>query len=108
MSIEHAVRGTGVKWIENVDPYDLQDSMRVLRKAYKHDEGLRIIISRGECQLEKDRRERVVFKNNIKEGKRTVHTKLGVDPGFEFAQVRKHAFLVGKIPARNWSEDGPR
>ncbi len=80
MSIEHALRGTGVKWIENVDPYDLQDSMRVLRKAYKHDEGLRIIISRGECQLEKDRRERVVFKKNIKEGKRTVHTKLGVDP----------------------------
>jgi len=52
----------------------------VLTKAYEHDTGLRIILSRGECQLEKDRRERVVFKKRIDAGKRTVHAKLGVDP----------------------------
>jgi len=80
MSIEQALKGAGVKWIEKVNPYDLDESMRVLRKAYNHDRGLRIIISIGECQLEKNRRERVVFKKRINEGKRTVNTKLGVDP----------------------------
>ena len=79
MSIEHTLRGAGVRWIKEVDPYDLADSMKVLSKAYEHDEGLRVIISRGECQLEKNRRERVVIKKNINEGKRTVQTKLGVD-----------------------------
>jgi indolepyruvate ferredoxin oxidoreductase, alpha subunit len=80
MSIEQALKGAGVKWIEKVNPYDLEDSMRALRKAYEHDRGLRIIISIGECQLEKNRRERVVIKKRINEGKRTVNTKLGVDP----------------------------
>lgn len=79
MSIEQTLRGAGVKWIKEVDPYDLSDSMKVLSKAYEHDDGLRVIISRGECQLEKDRRERVIIKKDISEGKRTVQTKLGVD-----------------------------
>ncbi|NIT12988.1 MAG: indolepyruvate ferredoxin oxidoreductase, partial [Candidatus Dadabacteria bacterium] len=79
MSIEQTLRGAGVRWIEQVDPYDLSDSMKVLSKAYEHDEGLRVIISRGECQLEKNRRERVIIKKNIDEGIRTVQTKLGVD-----------------------------
>nr|NIP38048.1 indolepyruvate ferredoxin oxidoreductase subunit alpha [Candidatus Dadabacteria bacterium]NIS07794.1 indolepyruvate ferredoxin oxidoreductase subunit alpha [Candidatus Dadabacteria bacterium]NIY21416.1 indolepyruvate ferredoxin oxidoreductase [Candidatus Dadabacteria bacterium] len=79
MSIEQTLRGAGVKWIEQVDPYDLSDSMKVLARAYEHDKGLRVILSRGECQLEKNRRERVIVKKNINEGKRTVQTKLGVD-----------------------------
>lgn len=79
MSIEQTLKGAGVRWIEKVDPYDLQDSIKILKKAYTEDEGLRVIISRGECQLEKNRKQRVIVKRNINEGKRTVQTKLGVD-----------------------------
>ncbi|MFQ5787225.1 MAG: thiamine pyrophosphate-dependent enzyme, partial [Thermodesulfobacteriota bacterium] len=57
MDIEKALKGAGVKWIKKVDPYDLKDSIKVLRKAYQTDEGLKVIISRGECQLEKNRKE---------------------------------------------------
>lgn len=79
MDIENALKGTGVKWIRKVDPYDLEDSMKVLREAFEQEQGLKVIISRGECQLEKDRREKGQIKNRIKSGKRTVTTKLGVD-----------------------------
>lgn len=80
MDIEKALKGAGVKWIKKVDPYSLKESLNALRKAYEYENGLRVIISKGECQLEKDRRERVIFKKNINAGKRTVHTKFGVDP----------------------------
>ena len=80
MDIEKALKGAGVRWIKAVDPYNLQDSINVLTEAYEEDEGLRVIISRGECQLEKTRRERVVLKSNLKSGKRMVQRKLGVDP----------------------------
>jgi len=80
MDIESALKGTGVKWIRAVDPYDLYDSIKVLTEAYEADQGLRVIISRGECQLEKTRREKSIVIKNIKEGKRTKHQKLGVDP----------------------------
>lgn len=80
MSIEQALRGAGVTWIREVDPYDLQDSLKVLREAFEKEDGLKVVISKGECQLEKDRREKVIFKKRINDGKRTVDTKLGVDP----------------------------
>ncbi len=79
MDIEKALRGAGVRWIKTVNPYDLTESLGVLTEAYEEDEGLRVIISRGECQLEKTRREKVVLKKNIKEGKRMVQKRLGVD-----------------------------
>jgi indolepyruvate ferredoxin oxidoreductase alpha subunit len=80
MDIEQALKGTGVKWIKAVDPYDLKESMKVLTEAYEEDEGLKVIISRGECQLEKTRRERGIVKEEIKAGKRVMQLKLGVDP----------------------------
>lgn len=80
MDIEKALRGAGVTWVRRVAPYDLNDSMKVLREAFETEKGLKVIISTGECQLEKDRREKVHFRSRIKEGKRTVSTKLGVDP----------------------------
>jgi indolepyruvate ferredoxin oxidoreductase alpha subunit len=80
MDIEKALKGAGVRWIKAVDPYDLTDSINVLTDAYEEDEGLRVIISRGECQLEKTRRERVVLKSKLNSGNRMVQKKLGVDP----------------------------
>ena len=80
MSIENALKGAGVTWLKKVDPYDLSECMKVLRDAFETEEGLKVIISRGECQLEKTRKERVVFRRRLNEGKRLVQTKLGVDP----------------------------
>lgn len=79
MDIEKALRGAGVEWIEKVDPYDLRACMKVLRKAFENNKGLKVIISRGECQLEKNRKDRVVFKKNLESGKRFIQSKLGVD-----------------------------
>ncbi len=80
MDIEKALKGAGVKWIKKVDPYDLKESLNVLRKAYETNEGLKVIISKGECQLEKTRKERKLISKRIKSGKRLVQAKLGVDP----------------------------
>jgi len=80
MNIEKALRGAGVKWIRKVNPYDLKESMDALREAYEKDKELKVIISRGECQLEKGRKEKVTVKRRLESGKRVVQTKLGVDP----------------------------
>ncbi len=80
MDIEKALKGAGVKWIKKVNPYNLKESMDTLKKAYEADKGLKVIISKGECQLEKNRREKAVIKRNIESGKRTVQARLGVDP----------------------------
>lgn len=65
---------------QKVNPYDLHESMGALEKAYKADKGLKVIISKGECQLEKSRTEKVVIKRRIETGKRVVQPRLGVDP----------------------------
>lgn len=80
MDIEKALKGAGVRWIKKVNPYDLKESMNVLKQAYKTEKGLKVIISRGECQLEKTRRERVVLKRKLEGGRRVVQQRLGVDP----------------------------
>jgi len=80
MDIEKALRGAGVRWIKKVNPYDLGESMDALREAYAIDKGLRVIISRGECQLEKGRKERVIVKKRLESGRRVVQARLGVDP----------------------------
>ncbi|HWP91716.1 MAG TPA: indolepyruvate ferredoxin oxidoreductase subunit alpha [Thermodesulfobacteriota bacterium] len=80
MDIEKALRGAGVRWIKRVNPYDLGESMDALREAYAIDKGLRVIISRGECQLEKGRKEKVIVKKRLESGRRVVQARLGVDP----------------------------
>ncbi|HEY7535957.1 MAG TPA: indolepyruvate ferredoxin oxidoreductase subunit alpha [Thermodesulfobacteriota bacterium] len=80
MDIEKALKGAGVDWIKKVDPYDLHESMNALEDAYKADKGLKVIISKGECQLEKTRKTKVVLKRKIETGKRVVQPRLGVDP----------------------------
>lgn len=80
MNIEKALRGTGVEWIKRVNPFDLEDSMKVLRNAYETPEGLKIIISKAECQLEKQRREKPILRKSVQKGRRVIQSRLGVDP----------------------------
>ncbi|MGQ0794463.1 MAG: thiamine pyrophosphate-dependent enzyme [Deltaproteobacteria bacterium] len=79
MDIEKALRGAGVKWIKKVDPYDLKESMRALKQAYGAPRGLKVVISKGECQLEKTRRQKDEVKRQLTAGRRVVSQKLGVD-----------------------------
>ncbi len=79
MDIEKALRGAGIEWIRKVNPYDLKESLEVLREAYKTEEGLKVILSVGECMLEKQRRERPLLRKRLQRGKRVVNTRLGVD-----------------------------
>ena len=46
MKIDQALKATGVKWIERVNPYDLRQSLKALRTAIRTREGgLKVVIS---------------------------------------------------------------
>jgi indolepyruvate ferredoxin oxidoreductase alpha subunit len=55
--IEEVARALGVEFVEVTDPYDLEDTTRVLRRALAH-EGVAVVVTRGECMLQILRRER--------------------------------------------------
>jgi indolepyruvate ferredoxin oxidoreductase alpha subunit len=76
-----AVKGVGVKWVKRVYTYDLQGTMRALREALTTTEpGPKVILAEGECQLNRQRRVRPLMNKAIKEGRRTVRERFGVDP----------------------------
>lgn len=78
--IIQAVTGIGVKWTRKVRTYDIQQSLKALRDAMstKH-KGPKVIIAEGECMLNKTRREKPVRAQKIKQGKRVVDQKFGID-----------------------------
>ncbi len=79
--IFNAVKGVGVKWIKRVRTYDLQGTMGALREALTTPEsGPKVILAEGECQLNRQRRVKPLMNKAIKEGKRTVRERFGVDP----------------------------
>jgi indolepyruvate ferredoxin oxidoreductase alpha subunit len=79
--IERAVRGVGVEWVRTVQTYKMQQGIDALREAlttaYK---GPKVIIAEGECQLNRARRVAPVLKQMVKEGKRVVRQRFGIDP----------------------------
>jgi indolepyruvate ferredoxin oxidoreductase, alpha subunit len=80
MSMERALEGIGVDWIRTVDNYRVGEVAKTLREAMTTDhQGLKVIIAEGECQLERQRKLRPVVSKQLKEGKRTVRVKYGVD-----------------------------
>jgi len=80
-SIERAVRGVGVEWVRTVQTYKMQQGIDALREAlttaYK---GPKVIIAEGECQLNRARRVAPVLRQMVKEGKRVVRQRFGIDP----------------------------
>jgi indolepyruvate ferredoxin oxidoreductase, alpha subunit len=80
MSMERALEGIGVDWVRTVDNYRVRDVAKTLKEAMttKH-KGLKVIIAEGECQLERQRKLRPTLAKQLKEGKRTVRVKYGVD-----------------------------
>ena len=79
--IEKAVRGVGATWVREIDrTYDVGKMKRVLTEALTtKDEGPKIIIASSECMLNKQRRVRPIEAKAVRDGKRVVKQRLGVD-----------------------------
>ncbi|MEP6785987.1 MAG: indolepyruvate ferredoxin oxidoreductase subunit alpha [Sphingomonadales bacterium] len=79
--IEKAVRGVGATWVREVDhTYDVGRMKRVLTEALTtKEEGPKIIIASSECMLNKQRRVRPIEAKAVKDGKRVIKQRFGVD-----------------------------
>lgn len=80
--IETAVRGVGVKWVRTMTrTYSVAKMRDTLREALTTPEkGPKVIVAQSECMLNKQRRIKPLMKRLIKEGKRVVRERFGVDP----------------------------
>lgn len=79
-SIEAAVRGIGVRWLRTVNIFDLKRVLAALRKALTTEEaGPKVIVARGECQLNRQRRIGPLLAKRQKSGARIVKQRFFVD-----------------------------
>ena len=79
--ITEAVRGMGVKWIRQIDrTYDVSGMRKALKEALTTPEqGPKVIVASSECMLNRQRREKPLTDKAVREGKRVVKPKFGVD-----------------------------
>jgi indolepyruvate ferredoxin oxidoreductase alpha subunit len=81
MTIPAALRGAGVRWIKTVNSYRIAELMGTLREALTtRAPGLKVIIARAECQLERQRRLRPLDRKRAAAGHEVVRPRFGVDP----------------------------
>ena len=81
MSIVDTIRSLGVSWIRVVNPYKVADTLATVREAMTTKAGgLKVIIGRGECQLERQRRVKPQTAARLKAGGRVETPRFGVDP----------------------------
>ncbi|HYH21805.1 MAG TPA: indolepyruvate ferredoxin oxidoreductase subunit alpha [Azospirillum sp.] len=80
--IERAVRGVGVTWVRTLTrTYDVARVRDTLREALTTKEkGPKVIIAQSECMLNRQRRVKPLMKRMVKEGRRVVRERFGVDP----------------------------
>lgn len=80
LDIERALRGVGVRWIRKVSSYEVEDMLVTLTEAMTTTEGgLKVIIANGECQLERQRRTKPQVAQQLRDGKRVMRTRFGID-----------------------------
>ncbi|MGE0007145.1 MAG: thiamine pyrophosphate-dependent enzyme [Parvibaculaceae bacterium] len=79
--IEDAVKGVGVEWVRRIDrTYDVARMRDTLREALTTAEkGPKVIVASSECMLNRQRRERPLLAKAIRDGKRVVKPRFGVD-----------------------------
>ncbi|MGB7258740.1 MAG: indolepyruvate ferredoxin oxidoreductase subunit alpha [Pseudolabrys sp.] len=79
--ITAAVKGVGAKWVRQVDrTYDVAKMRDTLKEALTSDEaGPKIIVASSECMLNKQRRTKPLFDTAVKDGRRVVRERFGVD-----------------------------
>jgi indolepyruvate ferredoxin oxidoreductase alpha subunit len=81
MSIAETIRSLGVSWIKTVNPYRVGDTLKVIKEAMTTAAGgLKVIIARAECQLERQRRVKPESAARLKAGARVEVPRFGVDP----------------------------
>ncbi|HET7342164.1 MAG TPA: indolepyruvate ferredoxin oxidoreductase subunit alpha, partial [Methylomirabilota bacterium] len=81
MTITQALRGVGVRWIKTIDSYDIGNTIATLREALTtRVPGLKVVIARGECMLERQRRIKPQQRTQIAAGRTVVQPQFGVDP----------------------------
>jgi indolepyruvate ferredoxin oxidoreductase alpha subunit len=80
-SIVQAVKGIGVEWVRQIDrTYDVAAMRDTLREALTTKEkGPKVIVASSECMLNKQRRVRPQFLKAVKDGRRMVKERFGVD-----------------------------
>ena len=80
--IEKAVRGVGGKWVKTLTrTYDIKTMRDTLRESLTtREKGPKVIVAQSECMLNKQRREKPLQARAIKDGKRQVRERFGVDP----------------------------
>ena len=80
--IERAVRGIGVRWARTMtNTYKVAELRDVFKEALTSKEpGPKVIVAQSECTLNRMRREKPAQAQAIKEGKRVVQARYGVDP----------------------------
>ena len=79
--IAAAMKGVGVKWVRQVDrTYDVPKLRKVLHEALTTKaEGPKVVIASSECMLNRQRREKPLRQQAIKEGRRVEAPRFGVD-----------------------------
>ncbi|BCH31596.1 indolepyruvate ferredoxin oxidoreductase subunit alpha [Mesorhizobium sp. L-8-10] len=79
--ISRAVKGVGAKWVREIDrTYDVAKMRDTLKEALtSKEEGPKVIIASSECMLNKQRRVKPQFSKSVKDGKRMVRERFGVD-----------------------------
>ena len=81
-SIESAVRGVGVEWVRAItNTYGIAEMRDVLKEALTTPfKGPKVVIAQSECMLNKQRRVKPLLRQALKDGKRVVRERFGVDP----------------------------
>jgi len=78
--IAKAVRGVGVSWVREAHTYHIGAMKKLLKEAMTTAvKGPKVIIAQSECMLNRQRREKPLRAKAIKEGKRVVRPRFGVD-----------------------------
>ena len=79
--ISAALKGVGVEWIRQIDhTYDVAKVRDTLKEALTTEfKGPKVIVASSECMLNKQRREKPIRNNAIKEGRRVDVPRFGVD-----------------------------
>jgi indolepyruvate ferredoxin oxidoreductase alpha subunit len=79
--ISKALKGIGIDWVREVDrTYDVKRMRDVLREALTTDvPGPKVIVASSECMLNRQRREKPLAQQAIREGRRVEAPRFGVD-----------------------------
>jgi indolepyruvate ferredoxin oxidoreductase alpha subunit len=80
-SIVKAVEGIGAKWVRQIDrTYNVAQMRDTLKAALtSSDSGPKVIVASSECMLNKQRRVKPLFNKAVKDGRRMVRERFGVD-----------------------------